>query len=204
MTFVKICGLSTPEHVQAAVNAGASMIGFVFAPSKREITSEQARELAQYIPSHIKKVGVFVNSDAHTIRAIYNTVPLDYVQYHGDETNEFIQQIGLPSIKAFAIRSNEDIALAAHYDVDYYLFDTPGTNYRGGSGHTFDWSLLTAASIDKQKTIVAGGLNAANVTQAISLIHPAGVDVSSGVELNGIKNNDLIERFIQAVKGAIV
>ncbi|MER1998383.1 MAG: phosphoribosylanthranilate isomerase [Lysinibacillus sp.] len=204
MTFVKICGLSQPEHVITAVNAGASMIGFVFAPSKREVTLKAAQELAKHIPSHIKKVGVFVNSDADTIKTIYNAVPLDYVQYHGDESNEFIQQIGLPSIKAFAIRTIDDITKAKSYNVDYYLFDTPGTAYRGGSGHTFDWSLLAQADIPMEKTIVAGGLNETNVTYMVDLLHPSGVDVSSGVELNGTKNNDLIERFITTVKGAIV
>ena len=204
MTFVKICGLSKREHVIAAVNAGASMIGFVFAPSKREVTPEIAHKLAKHIPSHVKKVGVFVNSDADTIKTIYNAVPLDYVQYHGDESNEFIQQVGLPSIKAFAISTNEDIVKAKSYNVDYYLFDTPGTTYRGGSGHTFDWSLLAQADIPMDKTIVAGGLHETNVTHMVALLHPAGVDVSSGVEMNGTKNNDLIERFITAVKGAIV
>ena len=204
MTFVKICGLSTREHVTAAVDAGASMIGFVFADSKRRITPKQAQQLAQLIPSNVKKVGVFVNSDAETIRNIYHSVPLDFVQYHGDETNDFIQAIGLPSIKAFAIRANEDIANATQYDVDYYLFDTPGTSYRGGSGHTFDWSLLEHTQIPKHKIIVAGGLNEQNVSQAIELINPAGVDVSSGVETNGTKDSQLIERFIATAKGAIV
>ena len=204
MTFVKICGLSTREHVEAAVNAGASMIGFVFAPSRREISAEQAAELAQFIPSNVKKVGVFVNAAAQTIQQIFKQVPLDYVQYHGDETNDFIAQIRLPSIKAFAIRTNEDIMRAANYTVDFYLFDTPGTTYRGGSGQTFDWSLLAETNIPKHKIIVAGGLNPSNVEQAIRIIEPAVVDVSSGVEQSGIKDTQLIEQFIAAAKGAIV
>lgn len=204
MTFVKICGLSQKKHVLAAVEAGATMIGFVFAPSKRQVTTEQATELAQYIPKGIKNVGVFVNSDKETIIRIFNDVPLDYVQYHGDETNEFIQQIGLPSIKAFPIHTEEDVLRASQYDVDYYLFDTPSTTYRGGSGETFDWSLIKNSPIPTEKIIIAGGLNSENVLQAITLISPAGVDVSSGVERDGQKDSALITQFLATVKGVIV
>lgn len=204
MTFVKICGLSKPEHVQTAVNAGADMIGFVFAASKREVSPDLAHELAKLVPAHVKKVGVFVNCEPQTIRDIYNSVPLDYVQYHGDETNDFIQQVGLPAIKAFSIRSKEDVEQAASFNVDYYLCDTPGTDFRGGSGHTFDWTLLTNSSIPTEKLIVAGGLNPSNVQQAIAFTNAAGVDVSSGVEQDGVKNSALIEAFIEKAKGAII
>lgn len=202
MTFVKICGLKEAEHVQTAVQAGANFIGFVFAPSKREVSIEQARALAKHIPTNVKKVGVFVNADAAFLQDVYEKVPLDYIQYHGDETNTFIQQIGLPAIKAFSIRTEADVLNAASYDVDYYLFDAPGTDYRGGSGHTFDWSLLEKSNIPREKVILAGGLHSDNVAEAISLVQPFGVDVSSGVEQDGVKNHALIERFLQAAKGA--
>lgn len=202
MTFVKICGLKEPEHVQTAVHAGANFIGFVFAPSKREISIEQVQALAKQIPANVKKVGVFVNADEAFLKDVYEKVPLDYIQYHGDETNEFIQHIGLPAIKAFSIRNAEDVLNAARYDVDYYLFDAPGTDYRGGSGHTFDWSLLEQSNIPREKVILAGGLNPSNVAQAIELVQPFGVDVSSGVEQDGVKNHVLIQSFLQAAKGA--
>ena len=202
MTFVKICGLKEAEHVQTAVQAGANFIGFVFAPSKREVSIEQAQTLAKHIPANIKKVGVFVNADATFLQDVYEKVPLDYIQYHGDETNAFIQQIGLPAIKAFSIRTGADVLNAASYDVDYYLFDAPGTDYRGGSGHTFDWSLLEKSNIPREKVILAGGLHSDNVAEAISLVQPFGVDVSSGVEQDGVKNHVLIKRFLQAAKGA--
>ena len=202
MTFVKICGLKEAEHVQTAVNAGANFIGFVFAPSKREVSIEQAQALAKHIPANIKKVGVFVNADATFLQDVYEKVPLDYIQYHGDETNAFIQQIGLPAIKAFSIRTEADVLNATSYDVDYYLFDAPGTDYRGGSGHTFDWSLLEKSNIPRKKVILAGGLHCDNVAEAISFVQPFGVDVSSGVEQDGVKNYVLIERFLQAAKGA--
>jgi len=200
VTVVKVCGLKEVEHVKAAVAAGVDWIGFVFAPSKREITIEQATALAQHIPSSVKKVGVFVNATPQFIKEVYNRVPLDYVQYHGDESNEDIAGIGLPSIKAFSIRTKEDVERAASYDVDYYLFDAPGTDFRGGSGHRFDWSLLKG--FPKDQIILAGGLNTANIAHAIQLVQPFGVDVSSGVEQNGRKDTTLITSFLQAAKGA--
>lgn len=202
MTFVKICGLKEPEHVQTAIDAGADFIGFVFAPSKREVSIEQARALAKQIPASIKKVGVFVNADEAFLKEVYDKVPLDYIQYHGDETNAFIQHIGLPAIKALSIRNVDDVLNAALYDVDYYLFDAPGADYRGGSGHTFDWSLLEQSNIPRKKVILAGGLNPSNVEQAIGLVQPFAVDVSSGVEKDHIKNSALIQSFLQAAKGA--
>ena len=183
MTKVKICGLKELEHVEAAVKAGADFIGFMFAPSKRRITVEQAKELAKAIPSTVKKVGVFVNEAPETIQAIAAQVGLDYIQYHGDETAEQIQAIGLPAIKAFSISSEEDVMRAASYDVDYYLFDAPGSDFRGGSGKSFDWMLLDEMNIPLEKVILAGGLNEENVALAIILVEPFAVDVSSGVEI---------------------
>ena len=202
MTLVKICGLKDARHVQAAVEAGADYIGFVFASSKRAVTIEQAQELAKGIPERVRKVGVFVNAEQDFLQEAYEKVPLDYIQYHGDESNEFIQQVGLPAIKAFSIRNKADVLKAASYDVDYYLFDAPGTDYRGGSGHSFDWSLLEESNIPREKIMLAGGLNTGNIAAAIRLVRPAGVDVSSGVEQDGAKNEGLIKSFLQTAKGA--
>lgn len=198
MVKVKICGLKEEEHVQAAVAAGASWIGFMFAPSKRQISIERASELAKLIPSYVKKVGVFVNPTEQEVREVVEAVGLDYVQYHGSESPSFINNLGYPSIKAISIRSYEDVEKASHYDVDYYLFDAPGTDYAGGSGHVFDWSLLGQLSIPKNQVILAGGLNCENVARAISQVSPFGVDVSSGVEKDGHKCSELIEGFIEA------
>lgn len=202
MTVVKICGLKAVQHVEVACAAGAEFLGFMFAPSKRQITVATAQELAKVVPAHVKKVGVFVNADVDTIREIAKTVPLDYVQYHGDETQELIDAVGLPSIKAYSVCTKEDVEQAAHYNVDYYLFDAPGTDFRGGSGHSFDWSLLEEANIARNKIILAGGLNAGNVQSAIAHVQPFAVDVSSGVETDGIKDSKKIQSFITAVKGA--
>lgn len=201
MTKVKICGLMKPEHVKAAVDAGADAIGFVFAPSRREVTIEQARELAKHIPSTVLKIGVFVDESMEQLQKTFNEVPLDYIQYHGDETPAFIQQVGLPSIKALAIETEDDVQLAATYDVDYYLFDTPGLEYRGGSGKTFDWSLLDNAGVSKEQIILAGGLHSGNVQEALRQVNPYMVDVSSGVEIEKQKDTERIQTFIHTAKG---
>ena len=198
MAKVKICGLKEEEHVKAAIRAGAAWIGFMFAPSKRQISLERATELAKLIPSHVKKVGVFVNPTEDEVRKAVETAGLDYVQYHGNETPNFINDLGYPSIKALSIRSAEDVEKASHYDVDFYLFDAPGTDFAGGSGHVFDWSLLEQLAIPKNRVILAGGLNSQNVAPAIAQVEPFGVDVSSGVEKDGAKNSELIQQFIEA------
>ena len=198
MAKVKICGLKEEQHVQAAIRAGAAWIGFMFAPSKRQISKERASELAKLIPPHVKKVGVFVNPTEDEVREAVETVGLDYVQYHGNETPNFINNLGYPSIKALSIRSAEDVEKASHYDVDFYLFDAPGTDFAGGSGHIFDWFLLEQLSIPKNRVILAGGLNSQNVALAIAQVEPFGVDVSSGVEKDGAKNSELIQQFIEA------
>lgn len=199
MVKVKICGLKEEEHIQAAIVAGATWIGFMFAPSKRQISVKRACELAKIVPPHVKKVGVFVNPTDQEVREAVEAVGLDYVQYHGNETPSFISDLGYPSIKAISIHGYEDVEKARHYDVDYYLFDAPGTDYAGGSGHVFDWSLLDQLSISKDRVILAGGLNSENVARAIAEVQPFGVDVSSGVEKDGRKCNKLIQQFIKTV-----
>lgn len=204
MTKVKICGLKEIEHVEAAVKAGADFIGLMFAPSKRQITIEQAIELAKVIPSNVKKVGVFVNEKPETIKEIAQKVGLHYIQYHGDETPDMIEAIGLPAIKAFSVQTEEDVVRAARYQVDYYLFDAPGTDYRGGSGKSFDWLLLDKMKIPSEKIILAGGLNDENVGLAIMLVEPFAVDVSSGVEIDGRKSSTAIANFIEKAKGELI
>lgn len=200
MTKVKICGLMQEEHVQAAVEAGVDAIGFMFAPSKRRISIERAKELARVVPKGILKIGVFVDASEEEIRQAFEQVPLDVVQYHGDETPAFIVSLGYPSIKALSVRTHADVERAALYNVDYFLFDAPGTDFKGGSGHTFDWTLMDACGIPKEKVILAGGLKPENVEQAIAMVHPAMVDVSSGVEVDGVKDSSRIQAFLREAK----
>ena len=200
MTKVKICGLKEQEHVKVAVDEGVDAIGFVFAPSSRRVAIEEARELAKDIPQDVLKIGVFVDATKEELERAFREVPLDFVQLHGAETPEFIESLGLPTIKAFSVRSVEDVREAAKYNVDYYLFDAPGTVYKGGSGVMFDWTLLQDSGISAEKLILAGGLDGSNVSEAISRVKPFMVDVSSGVERNKRKDETLMRAFVRAVK----
>lgn len=200
MVQVKVCGLMDTEAVETAVAAGADFIGFVFADSKRQITKKQASDLAQKIPAHVKKVGVFVNETAEEIRKTAESVGLDYIQLHGDEPPAFCEKLGLPVIKAFQVRDAGDLEKLAAYDCDYYLLDSPAGKYRGGSGETFDWSLVKEYAFLNKKIILAGGLRADNINKAIHEVHPVGVDVSSGVETDSKKDPSKIKAFLHAAK----
>ncbi|KAA0948779.1 phosphoribosylanthranilate isomerase [Sporosarcina sp. ANT_H38] len=200
MTKVKICGLMESQHVKTAVDAGADAIGFVFAPSRRQVTIAEAQELAKTIPTGVLKVGVFVDASQDEIEKTYREVPLDIIQFHGDESSDFIKKVGLPSIKVLSVYSDEYAKQSIQYETDYFLFDTPGTDFKGGSGMTFDWHLMKDAGVQSEKVILAGGLNADNVAQAIRTVNPYMVDVSSGVERMGRKDGNLIRAFIKAVK----
>lgn len=198
--LVKICGVQTIETAQVVSDAGADFIGFVFAPSTREITPEKAARIATSIPSHVKTVGVFVNETVENMIDIATTVGLDVIQLHGDETPEMIASLPYETIKAFSIDKIDEETLSI-YNADYFIIDSPPTVHRGGSGETFNWNLATRLNIDPAKLILAGGLAVDNIDQAIKTVQPAGVDVSSGVETDGYKDNEKIKRFIAKAKG---
>lgn len=200
MTKVKICGLMELEHVKVAVESGADAIGFVFAKSRRQVTVDQARELATAVPSDVLKIGVFVNETLEEVKRIAREVPLDMVQLHGDEDPDYIQSLAIPTIKALSITTHEDVQNASRYAVDYFLFDAPGVEFRGGSGHSFDWTLLKKANISQDKVILAGGLTEKNINEAINTVLPFMVDVSSGVEKAQRKDAEKIRTFIRAVR----
>lgn len=184
----------------AAARAGVDFLGFVFAPSKRQVTAEEAAAIIETLPEHVQTVGVFVNETVENIITIAEHVKLDYIQLHGDETPEFCKHIPFPVIKAFSIETEHDIRQMEQYDCAYYLVDSPGVDYRGGSGIPFDWNVLENMNLSKGQLILAGGLNVDNITDAINKVHPAGVDVSSGVETNGEKDIEKITAFIQKAK----
>ncbi len=200
MTNIKICGLMELEHVKVAVDSGANAIGFVFAKSRRQVMVEQAKELAIAVPSNVLKIGVFVNETVEEVERIAREVPLDVVQLHGDEDPGYVRRLSIPTIKALSIKTQEDVKKASQYEVDYFLFDAPGVEFRGGSGHSFDWSLLSKANISREKVILAGGLTESNINEAINILHPFMVDVSSGVETAQRKDSEKIRTFIRAVR----
>ena len=195
MTKVKICGLSTKEAVKTAVSAGADYIGFVFAPSKRQVTVEQAIELAKFIPSHIQKVGVFVSPSRAELLEAVDKVGLDFVQVHGQVVDKLFENLPCASIQAVQVDGNGHVH---NSQADYLLFDAPVA----GSGQTFDWGQLDTTEL-AQPFFIAGGLNEDNVARAIQHFSPFAVDVSSGVETDGQKNHEKIRRFIERVKHGI-
>ena len=195
MTKVKICGLSTKEAVKTAVSAGADYIGFVFAPSKRQVTVEQATELAKFIPSHIQKVGVFVSPSRAELLEAVDKVGLDLVQVHGQVADDLFENLPCASIQAVQVDGNGHVPNSR---ADYVLFDAPVA----GSGQTFDWGQLDTTELS-QPFFIAGGLNEDNVARAIQHFSPFAVDVSSGVETDGQKDHEKIRRFIERVKNGI-
>ena len=195
MTKVKICGLSNIEAVKTAVSAGADYIGFVFAPSKRQVTVEQAAELAKIIPTNVNKVGVFVSPSRADLLEAIEKVGLDLVQVHGQVADDLFEDLPCASIQAVQVDGDGHVP---NSQADYLLFDAPVA----GSGQTFDWGQLDTTEL-AQPFFIAGGLNEDNVARAIQHFSPFAVDVSSGVETDGQKDHEKIRRFIERVKNGI-
>ena len=195
MTKVKICGLSTKEAVETAVSAGADYIGFVFAPSKRQVTLEQAADLAKTTPATVKKVGVFVSPSRAQLLETIEQVGLDLVQVHGQVGDGLLENLPCDSIQAVQVDGNGHVSNSR---ADYLLFDAPVA----GSGQIFDWGQLDTTGL-AQPFFIAGGLNEDNVVKAIQHFTPYAVDVSSGVETDGQKDHEKIRRFIERVKHGI-
>ena len=211
MTRVKICGIRDKNHALAAVGAGADFIGLVFAPSRRQVTPAEAFEIASVVKKSsdtTEVVGVFVNTPPSKVNKIADFCALDWVQLSGDESWEYCRKISRPIIKAIRVsrQSSDDIcaelALGAKMlstRMFVGLLDSQVEGKYGGTGMTFDWRL--AQQIAKRfPVIIAGGLAPDNVAQAIEIVAPWGVDVSSGVEVGGIKNVAKIRAFIEAVR----
>ena len=205
-TRAKICGITRVEDVHAVVNSGADAIGFVFyPPSPRSVCAEQASVLVQAIAPYVQVVGLFVNSSAREIQAILNTVALDILQFHGDESPEqcqsIAQQVGRRWYKAIQVKPGLDVvAEIQKYQqagASAVLLDAWHPELKGGTGHSFDWSSFPQLDIP---LILAGGLNPDNIEDAIHTTAAFAVDVSGGVEsAKGIKDQQLIERFMQGV-----
>jgi len=195
LTKIKICGLSTKGAVETAVSAGADYIGFVFAPSKRQVILDQAAELAKLIPSHIQKVGVFVSPSQSELLEAIDKVGLDLVQIHGQVADDLFDDLPCASIHAVQVDGNGHVPNSR---ADYLLFDAPVA----GSGQTFDWGQLDTKDLS-QPFFIAGGLNEDNVEEAIQHFTPFAVDVSSGVETDGQKDHEKIRRFRERVKHGI-
>ncbi|MDU8360847.1 phosphoribosylanthranilate isomerase [Pseudomonas syringae group sp. J309-1] len=199
----KICGITRIEDALAAVEAGADAIGFVFyAKSPRAVSIQQARAIIAALPPFISTVGLFVNASRCELNETLDAVPLDMLQFHGDETPEQCDGYHRPFIKALRVQAGDDIAASCrlYSRASGILLDTFVAGVPGGTGETFDWALIPN-SLEKP-IILAGGLTSANVAQAITQVRPYAVDVSGGVEKSkGIKDHDKIRAFMSAVHG---
>jgi phosphoribosylanthranilate isomerase len=202
-TRIKICGLTRPEDVLAAVRAGADAIGFVFYPhSPRFVSFERAAELAALLPPFVTAVGLFVNASADFVGAALERVPLQLLQFHGDESDAECARHGRPWIKAARMRPGVDLVefAVSHPGARGILVDAFVEGY-GGGGATFDWSLIPAGF--DRPLILSGGLDPDNVAAAVRRLRPWAVDVSSGVEsAKGIKDAARIAAFVAGVRDA--
>ena len=210
MTRVKICGITNVLYARAAIEAGADLIGVVFAPSPRQVTHEKAREIAAAVKKHrLPVVGVFVNMPAATVNRVALSCGLDWVQLSGDESWEYCQEIKKPLIKAIHVpRDWGEKELSARLEdgqqlarPPLYLLDTLVENKYGGTGQLFSWEIASGV-VAKFPVIIAGGLNPGNVGRVVASLRPWGVDVSSGVEREGVKDVGKIKAFVQAVRSA--
>lgn len=221
MTDVKICGLSTPDTLATAIESGARFVGFVFyEPSPRNVSFDTAWNLARAVPTGVRSVGLFVNPTDEELERILTGVQLDMIQLSGDESPGRIAEIKSryhqPIIKSIHIGSEEDLQKVEGYEAsaDWLLFDTklaakPSNHPTfqssnlptyGGTGESFDWNILANRKF-KKPWMLSGGLDAGNVQDALNLLNPTAVDISSGVEsAKGVKDNEKIKSFIEAVK----
>jgi phosphoribosylanthranilate isomerase len=200
-TRVKICGITRIEDAMAAAQAGADAIGFVFDPkSPRHVHPDQALKIARVLPPFITIVGLFVNAAPDTIEGVLSHVPLDLIQFHGNEKPEQCRRYHRSYIKAIHMKPEVDLREMARLygDATGLLLDTYVADVAGGSGQAFDWSRIPS---DLGKSVIlAGGLTPENVGDAVRRVHPYAVDVSSGVEQSkGVKDADKISAFIEAV-----
>lgn len=206
MVQVKICGITSAADAQAAIEAGANLLGFNFYPkSPRHISEDQAAEIRSKLPKKVKAVGIFVNWLPADVITLRSSLKLDAVQLHGDESPETVAEIAslVPVIKAFRVEPEFPITNLDEYLRAFaFLFDAAHTDQYGGTGRTTDWDVARRASL-KHRIILAGGLKVENVAAAVRIVRPYGIDVASGVESSpGKKDHELLRDFIKEVRRA--
>jgi len=201
MTAVKICGVTRVEDALIAAAAGADYVGLNFwSGSRRRVDVARAKEIAAALGDAVTKVGVFVDAPAEEVEAVAAEVGLDLVQLHGNESVAYCRGFAARAIRAVRVGTAADLEVLANHPASLFLLDTPSAGF-GGSGRTFDWTLAAAAHAHGRRFFLAGGLTADNVAAAVAAVRPYGVDVAGGVErAPGIKDHDLVRRFIAAAK----
>lgn len=202
MVRVKICGVTSVEDAQIAVDAGAFAVGFNFHPaSPRLVSPENAAAIGATLPNEVWRVGVFVDRDRAGVERIARDARLTALQFHGDESPDFCRGWTLPVIKAARIRVRADVEKLLEYPVELTMVDAYVEGTHGGTGVRFDWSLLEG--VEQRRLILAGGLTPENVADAVRAVRPWAVDVASGVEARpGVKDPEKVRRFIHNAKTA--
>lgn len=202
-TRIKICGITRQEDLDTAVTGGGDALGFVFyPPSPRYLSIKRASSLSLTVPPFVTRVGLFVNAEPDEVRAVLAEVPIDLLQFHGDEDEAYCCQFGLPYLKVARVRPGVDLVeFARSYPTAQGILLDAWVEAYGGAGKRFDWSLVPKNL--QTKFVLSGGLHAGNVAEAVVNLRPYAVDVSSGVELSkGIKDATKIAAFIAAVREA--
>ena len=201
MIKIKICGIKTIEAAEAVADNGADFIGFIFFErSHRYIDPRGAAEISRRV-SNVKKVGVFVDERADVINSIADRVGLDYIQLHGRETSEYAATIERPIIKAWRFGDNFDVQSANEFPCEIVLLDSFVKGQAGGTGQLFNWTAAAMLTARLTKPLlIAGGISIDNVSTALEMFRPFGVDVSGSLEVDGEKSIELIEKFIRAVR----
>ncbi len=199
MVKVKLCGLKRPCDIEWANDVRPDYVGFVFAGKKRRVTDDQAKSLRGQLCNDIPVVGVFVDENqAHITRLVRDEI-IQVVQLHGQEDDEYIKtlrnEIAVPIIKAFSVANREDVQRACQSRADYILLD----NGKGGTGTSFDWSIIQDIA---RPFFLAGGLTPENVVEALQL-QPYALDVSSGIETDGVKDKAKIQQFMTRIRAAL-
>lgn len=201
---VKICGITLIDDALVAVDAGADALGLIFYEgSPRGIDVEQAREIVSAVPPYTTVTALFVNPERSLVERVLKAVPISQIQFHGNESAQFCQGFGRPYVKSIAVSTDDEMrqVMREHSASRAFLFDTLVPGKHGGTGKTFDWTKIPMKNVGHR--VLAGGLNAENVAEAIRIGGPDAVDVSSGVESTaGVKDHDLVRRFIAAAKQA--
>jgi phosphoribosylanthranilate isomerase len=204
MVRVKICGITNAADALAAIDAGANLLGFNFyAKSPRHISETEAAEIRPQLPKKVEAVGIFVNSMPAEVEALRDSLELDAVQLHGDESPETVAEIAesVQVIKAFRIEEDFPLAILDEYPSAFaFLFDAAHTGQYGGTGHATDWDAARQAALS-HRIILAGGLKVENVAAAVRIVRPYAVDVATGVESKpGKKDHGRLREFIQEVR----
>jgi phosphoribosylanthranilate isomerase len=201
-TRVKVCGITREQDVMAVASNGADALGLVFYEnSPRYVSLHQAKQLVRVLPPFVTVVGLFVNPAVEYVREVLSRVPLDVLQFHGEETPEFCEQFGKPYLKAIRVKAGVDLVQCAtrYSGAQALLLDAFVEGTQGGTGKSFDWALIPQNL--PLPLILSGGLHAGNVAEAIRQVHPYAVDVSSGVEeAKGIKDAAKVAAFIKEVE----